>query len=1037
MTLQTYLEENNLTNLYEQTKEIYKNFWNVVENNESFFKYIHLDLMEICNPIENLEERLIALESLENSDILLNEYLNVAFAFFNSQIQANIFAYKNLLPLFNQFELPILKAMNISDEFLAKLDDSFQNARITDYQIIRLFQNTYLAKTNSLCEKFFTFLVKLTPVEFAKHIKFFTKYDGFLLKTLEENFEIPDGYYLRFTKHHTIDMEDKDPAIFLLDTLYNKEWKQEVISGFFNPFNENILLTIDQLKIIEFTHASYDTIITSLFNLIYQDAVNGYKRAKLLLNFFLETKPFSPFLDQLKNFTQEEIHFIFLKLSEKLTLPSNFLKLPPNISTKFLKHLMGEDENLFWVLEEHNAFSIFFNNKGVLYSDLIHSLKNSKPETIEAWIKIFNTYPTIYNNFTLLSSLDESGTGYPNLISGMLSIGYHEEPSAIPNPENIQKFFDEILIDIDGQKMMKNIGTAIESLGSPIKAKKFVSYIKDKTDLINNISFDQDVSEGLAKAQKIVKLLVPSESTIMKKIAKNFFNQPNITQTIDKLFYQDIKGYTQIAEGFLKSVEKNSSDETAALDIQSFMCKDSEDPFRFVRMLERISGASLALDKFNTWFADSLQAREELIEKMCSMGDQLETFISNFAEDSQVGDIFQSLKTIKGKSSKLHDGLLTLFSRIPTDEFQELQPLIEERAKKTIMHTDVLHAVNSTEIDYERAKLFLTSLSPNLIDALHEAFEGEDDLDQTLKFITNILNKEFVIEALNTLTTFEAKLLIRTFAKNDIFMNHALQTINEFGFEGSINKVKTLIKAFIFIEPKPVNQKKGVDPLPIKTCEEFVHISADITDKAIWDALAEPKSILAIEKILTTQQNKKIAKTLLKDQSFLFVLGLTTRKEELLKYLAHVYQDEENFDLHPIYIAHLVLFDDIGIQLEEIFRYINEDLMLQTTLGQFIDPRFDPASKLLTCAIKTLYNKGYKDLEILLKILNQNTGMKDALCRLCYWKKNSASSLLSLLKWIKVKFIVGNDKFRFPKEENIVIQDDYLAQWLDIAKKAY
>lgn len=1035
MTLQNYLEDNNLTSLYEQTKNIYKNFWQTVENNELFFKFIHLDLMEICEPIQNLHEKLLELASIENSEKLAKEYINVTFAFFNSNQPPTLLRHPNLLPLLNQIDLNIIKALDLSDEFLSKLDDSFTQKRISDYQLIRLLNNIYIAENNKLCEKFLTFLLKLTPLEFAKHIMFYTRYDGFLLKVLESNFEIPDDYYLRFTKHHAIGMDHKDSSLFLLDAFYIHEWKKVVISEFFNTFNEDLLETIDKLKIIEFKHPDYEMIIMSLLNLIHHDPLNGFKRIKLLLSFFLTDQTFSPFLTQLKYFSQEEINFIFMKLSEKFTLlPSNFLKLPENVSVTFLKHLMDKEENLFWILEEKNAFHYFLNKDGSIYLDLMHALKTANSDTIYAWLSIFEKNKSIYNNLISLSSLDENTKGFPNLISGIMSIGTHEDISITPNEENVQKFLQEIFVTIDGQTMLKNIGTAIESLDSPIKAKKLVSFMKDKSDLINNISFDEDDEQGLEKSTKIIKFLTPSESNIMKKVAKNFFGQPSAQKMVDKLFYQDIKGSLQITEGFLKSVEKNSSHENILTDINSFTCMEAGDPFMFVRMLERVSGPHLALDKFDTWFKDSLQEREELIEKMCSMGDQLETFIINFANESQVGDIFQSLRTVKSKSTKLHDALLTVFSRIPTDDFQELQPLIEERVLHTIKHKDVLHAVNSTDIDYDRAKFFLTSLSPNLIEALHEAFEGEDDFNQTLKFITNILNKEFIVEALSKFTIFEAKLLIQAFAKNDIFMSYALQTINDFGFEGDNEKIKTLIKEFLFTEPTPVNQKKGVDPLPIKTCEQFVHIIADVTDKDLWEQLSFPGTILAFEKVLNTQQNKKITKTLLKDETFLFVLSVIKEKEKLLKYLCDIYQEAEHIYLDPIYTAHLILFDIVGIKIEGAFRYLNENLQIQSMLKSYIDPHLDPSSRLLICTIKMMYENGYQYIEIFLKILDQNMGMQEALCRVCHWKINDPDDLLGLFNWIKIKFIKGNDKFRFPKEANIVIQDDFLAQWLEVAK---
>jgi len=513
--------------------------------------------MEICDPIQNLRERLLDLAPIENSEKLAKEHLNVSFAFFNSKLLPTLFRYPNLLSLLNQIDLNILKFLNLSDEFLSKLAESFAQERISDYQLIRLMNNIYIAENNKLCEKFLTFLLKLTPLEFAKHIMFYTRYDGFLLKVLEANFEIPDDYYLRFTKHHAIGMDHEDSSLFLLDAFYIHEWKKTVISDFFNTFNEEILETMDKLKIIEFKHPNYETIIMSLLNLIHNDPLNGFKRIKLLLSFFLTEQTFSPFLTQLKHFSQEEINFIFMKLSEKAPLlPSNFLKLPENVSVTFLKHLMDEEENLFWILEEKNAFHYFLNKDGKIYLDLIHALKAANSDTIQAWIAIFEKNKSIHNHLISLSSLDENTKGFPNLLSGIMSIGTHEEMSVTPNEANVQKFLKEIFVTIDGQPMLKNIGSAIESLDSPIKAKRLVSFMKDKPDLINNISFDEDDEQGLEKSTKIVKFLTPSESNLMKKIAKNFFGQPSAQKMIDKLFYQDIKGTMQITEGFLKSVEK-------------------------------------------------------------------------------------------------------------------------------------------------------------------------------------------------------------------------------------------------------------------------------------------------------------------------------------------------------------------------------------------------------------------------------------------------------------------------------------------------
>jgi hypothetical protein len=52
--------------------------------------------------------------------------------------------------------------------------------------------------------------------------------------------------------HYAIDISTSDGSEFLLSAFYQKEWNKTVIDNFFNAFNEDILTTIDQLKLIEF-----------------------------------------------------------------------------------------------------------------------------------------------------------------------------------------------------------------------------------------------------------------------------------------------------------------------------------------------------------------------------------------------------------------------------------------------------------------------------------------------------------------------------------------------------------------------------------------------------------------------------------------------------------------------------------------------------------------------------------------------------------------------------------------------------------------
>lgn len=379
---------------------------------------------------------------------------------------------------------------------------------------------------------------------------------------------------------------------------------------------------------------------------------------------------------------------------------------------------------------------------------------------------------------------------------------------------------------------------------------------------------------------------------------------------------------------------------------------------------------------------------------------------------------------------------MTVFSKIPAGQFEELHPLIEQRvAAITKNADDVMQALNSAEINYDKAKLFLTSLSPELIEAIHKAFEGDDDAEQTLKIITCLLDKDFIIEALNRLSIVESTLLLRAFAKNGIFTQKALYTINDFGYEGKFIKIILLFKEMLIGEDMPKRQRQGVSPIPIKACESFLEIAGDLTDSILWENLSQKGLISAFEKVLTSAQNKKIVRSLLKDKPFMFVLSCINNKEALIHYLCDLHKTEEHVYLSEIYATHFVLFDKLGILISnELFPILDQDESLRESLTQLVDVKLDPSAKLLACVLYCMYDKGYQNIDAFVDVLNKNPGMKDALCRLFNWKKNTIQEIFTLTDWINRRFIKGKDKFKFPSHQNTVIQDDYLYQWLERAK---
>lgn len=1038
MTLENYLSSHQLNDLYDKTKDMFKNAWTIISSNEAYYPFIQIDLLQLFNPIQNLDDKLKSLSTIQNAHIKLQTYKNVTYAFLNATQNPVIFTYDNLLPIFDQTDPNILKIYNWSEEILTKLSNTLMNKKIDESKISKLILNLYNPNTNTICAKFLTFLSNLTPQEFAKHIIFYTAQDGYLLHVLENNFELPDDYYLRFTIHHSLNSDIQEPAQFLMDALYLKQWKKPVIDTLFNAFNTDILNTLDQLKLIEFGHPYYENIILGLLNLIYVDQLNGYKKITLLLSIFVNSnQKFSPFLNQLKYFSQNEMNLIFMKLSQGLIAPKNFLSLPEGISVLILKNLIDPKENLFWVLENTNAFLLFFSQTGEIYLDLMNELKVLGVETIKSWLEIFIKNPAFYDDLKPLSKTDKRAVGFPNLIAGILSIGDIEEPSVTPNFVNAQNFLNSLFIHIGPDKMLKNIGNAIDVLGSKIKAKKFVTFIKDKTILIDNIAFEDDVDLGIDKSTCMVAALCPSETKIMTKISKNFLNLSTSKDLINQLFYKDDQNQYQVVSGFLQAIEQNSLTDNVVTDIQSFCCKESQDPFLFVRMLERMSGTAAAFDKFNTWLKDSIQDREALIAKMCSLGsDQLESFVSKFASDTKVGDLFQELDSIKGKSQKLYDGLIAIASTVPTDDFQEIQPLIQKRLESITNNSDVLGVLNSSHIDYDQAKSFITNLSPELIEAIHDAFDGDDDIDQTLKFVLSVIDKDFVLAALSKLTKIEAKFLIQAFARNELFMQKALQTINDLGYDGGIQQVKILIKEFITFTEAPKKEKRGIAPFPVKVCENFMDASADLTDKDLWESLAIPGLIKIFNDALETAKNKKIVRELLRDKTFMFTLSCIDQKAKLIQSLCTMYQTNDDVYLNEVYTAHFVLYDILSDKvMENLFYDLDQNNDLRKILDEYKDDYLDTSCKFLTCVIKSFYSNGYDDVSTFSKILSKNFGLKEALCRFCNWKKITIKDFMDLLAFMKRRFVKGKDKIKFPSKANIVIQDDYLYQLLDVSRQ--
>lgn len=1078
------LTQYGLTEYYLKTSDIFKNFWTtfhvlyelekehlIVGLIKDANSTINTEIISFLNRINNLSEKVEVLSNIDKINEKLMHYQNVSFVLIKYLNDDNkeIFYLKNILEVLDSFEQSFLLAflgVEGVEQLLTTLNTSLQSAKVSREKIV-VFLKTLFFKESKICVRFIQFLTKLSLFELARFVNIYSQYDGFLVHTIEQNTqgdELLEQVHLRFMFHHNLaqrGVDYQEAARYLLDVLHGKHlplaerviWKRKVIPSFFHALNKNVLELVDALKIIEiFSYKDgqkyYQDILVGLLNLLYLDETFGLQKVKLLLDHFirLDDQVFiSPFLEILKNFSRENISLVFEKLIIKQKIAENFINYAINHSGKaetILRAILDSKENLFIVLEEVNQFDLFFDDAtGYFYVDLVNELKLLNTNLLRVWISMLREDAYLLENLKFLSSTNQTPEGFPYLISGLLTLGELEVPSEEPSFENIKKFLGNILEEAGDEKTLNNLGRAINVIGSRIAVRKLIAFIHNKQNFINNISFEGDV-DSFEKTKIILKLVCHKETTLMKKLVNHFLSLDveTVQSNLKYLFYKDQQNNIHITEGFFKALEVVSSSNEMLEDIESFKCA-KEDPYIFVRMLERICGHDLAYEKFQLWLKESRESRQKFLAKMCVMeGEDLHSFVSKFALQTDVGDLFGYLSSIKKQSNKIYEGLLAIFTKIPNEAFKDLQPIISNRVSSILGSGDVLEALSSSGISYDKVKYFIKKLNVKFITALHEAFDGEDDLELTLKFIQHIYDKDFVIDALNQLTIQEAKSLINAFMQDESFMHQSLESINNLGFEG---KVKDIIHSLVVINDTfvPKDKKQGVGPDPVFVCHNVLGCLKHIQDSGTIGFLSNRSLVLSFEKAMRSIQQEldfetvqKAAVDLLKQKTFLHIVSYSKSKQSLIEGMI---RRPHLQGLEPELLMHLVLYDGNFEHVESIINKI--DLKLKKSLNHyFINNMQDPLCKLLGGVLQALYQNEsqdpYKNVLLFGEILESKLNLRESLFRFANWANITSKNLKDLISWLMkdgrmIRDGEINYEFHFPSFEGCVVQDDLISKW--------
>jgi len=818
---------------------------------------------------------------------------------------------------------------------------------------------------------------------------------------------------------------------FELNTPQDKlMWQQRISANLFTPSHTDVVDTIKQFLLIE-----HDKVLIGLLGLVVKFGNNGYTQIKFLLKELLQDYQVHPLLTAMKELQSGDVALLMQELvwtnQGEILLANKFLEFSAGLESAtlacFLRSYLDSvyQTNVFPRLLQSielsfsSVYQYLCDKKGVVYKNLMLEL--------QLLDSVARNNLLTKGSAVLFQKLQKIET-FPFLLSGVLQIGTHSDPSEDLQERYMLDFLDAMINKPKSKQPLKNVAYAIESLANRQITRAFVPFVRSKFFALDCIGCENTVANGREKSTVLLNALFTQDGEIRKNFINGILDNNTIPGVVDGLVIQKERGEWQVLSGFINVIDSQNED-VLVEQYNSFLLNDN-DPYRFVHLVSQLAGNSLKAEQcFNLLMQKKLEERKHLIADIMIAGK-----IERLFHEVMQGQAFQQFEEIRQKSESMYKVLLILLSKTNDEQMQELRSLINQKENGGDF---------DSEVSYQNVIRFIQGIdsNSNLTKALNEAFNEKipQEAAAYVEFMVKIFDLEYVIEALDQLPQEQSVILIKAFTEGH---TNLLKMLNQLS---SVASCVRLLQCFCYEDDKnanyPIvlcsNMMTCLDRLSsVEMLQLFINFRND-EDNLLLDFEAAIESVIVQDPLVIDK-----IQLLLQDSLFVGIVQMfdkKTRQSLLIEVLVDYEEIKTSYLTSPqVMMPLLATYCKSGdlAKIHAMRQNITTQEGAVETLSCFINTNRDPKEKLLIAVIAMAKSESF-DFDVQkVNRLKQATeyfvNLKEALLRFSARPNIRMPHIIVLISYLLedgMFFTNGgkiNEHFGFPQKKMTVAEDHWV-----------